>query len=201
MFVYLGLHLWQRFFNMVALFLINLTVFSFTVFLSCFEILCLCPCSYCPLLSSSLYCIALNLKVHEKTPIKSAISPIDNRPSVHQYNLSSTRAGLIYRFHSGLRSSHAKLQNLNFPVVFTIPQWIWGNWLGKEGANKRLGNSNSFSSPFLTSHLSWLGNSGGRFFSQVVLSPTLRTPHPPTDAPTILIMLLLLLLLRSTHSW
>ena len=178
---------------MVALFLINLTVFSFTVFLSCFEILCLCPGSYCPLVSSSLHCIALNLKVHQKSLIKSAISPIDNRPSVHQYNLSSTRAGLIYRFHSGLRSSHAKLQNLNFPVVFTIPQWIWGNWLGKVFANKRrvtvtpfLPPSSPPTSPDLGTvgdgfSLKWLTNSPSsayRCSPQPHHAPP--TPHPPS---------------------
>ena len=187
---------WLHCFSSISLFFSS----SFTVFLSCFEILCLCPGSYCPLVSSSLHCIALNLKVHQKSLIKSAISPIDNRPSVHQYNLSSTRAGLIYRFHSGLRSSHAKLQNLNFPVVFTIPQWIWGNWLGKEGANRRRVTVTPFLPlPHLPPLLTW-EQWGTVFLSSG--SPTL--PHPPTDAlpnPIMLLLLLILLLLPSTHTW
>ena len=112
---------------------------------------------------------------------------------MHQYNLSSTRAGLIYRFHSGLRSSHAKLQKLSFPVVFTIPQWIWGNWLGKGGANKRritvtpfLPPSSPPTSPDLGTvgdgfSLKWLTDSPSsayRCSPQPHHAPP--TPHPPS---------------------
>ena len=104
----------------------------------------------------------------------------------------STRAGLIHRFHSGLRSLPCQTSKPQFTCRLHDPTVDLGQLARQGRCKQEAANSNSFSSPFLTSHLSWLGNSGGRFFSQVahrlslirlqMLAPSPSCPSYPSSS-------------------